>query len=172
VQMKLPIIPFFGKGRSDVDRLHFLIMNPKFRSGAFVGIAFALMVPYLAFVVYFSLRLPQNQWPSWFTNTIAVWFVATFVVLTFVARQMFKKQGAGEPRGALLNPTKTKLLVWIMRIVGSYLVLLWSVFFVIGVKGTIEGKYVLSRALTGGAFLLFFIGVFAWSIYRSFRKGD
>ena len=92
--------------------------------------------------------------------------------MTFVARRLFKKQGAEEPRGALLNPTKAKLLVWIMRIVGSYLVLLWSVFLVIGVKGTIEGKYVLSRALTGGAFLLFFIGVFAWSIYRSFQKND
>jgi hypothetical protein len=148
-------------------------MNPKSRSGAFVGIAFALMVPYLVFVVYFSLRLPQNRWPSWFTNTIAVWFAANFVVLTFVARRMFKKEGAEEPRGALLlNPTKTKLPVWIMRIVGSYLVLLWSVFFVIGVQRTIEGKYVLSRALTGGAFLLFFIGVFAWSVYRSFQKSD
>jgi hypothetical protein len=129
-----------------------------------------LMVPYVAFVVYFSLRLPQNQLPSWFTNSIAAWFVANFVVLTFAARRMFKKQATEEPRGALVNPTKTKLMVFIMRIVGLYLVLLWSVFFVIGVKGTIEGKYVLSRALIGGAFLLFFMGVFTWSIYRSFQK--
>ena len=145
-------------------------MNPKFRFGAFVGIAFALMVPYLAFVMYFSLRLPQNHWPSWFTNTIAVWFVANFLALTLLARRMFKKQGTEEPQGALRTSTKTKPAVWIMRIVGSYLVLLWSVFFLIGVKGTIEGKYVPSRAIPAGAFLLFFIGLFGWSIYRSFQK--
>src|SRR5260370_27053461 len=97
-------------------------MNPKFRFGAFVGIAFALMVPYLAFVMYFSLRLPQNDWPSWFTNTIAVWFVANFLALTLLARRMFKKQGTEEPQGALRTSTKTKPAVWIMRIVGSYLV--------------------------------------------------
>jgi hypothetical protein len=70
-----------------------------------------------------------------------------FLALTLLARRMFKKQGTEEPQGALRTSTKTKPAVWIMRIVGSYLVLLWSVFFLIGVKGTIEGKYVPSRAI-------------------------
>ena len=154
----------------DVDRIQFPHMNPKFRFGAFVGTAFALMVPYLAFVMYFSLRLPQNHWPIWFTNTILVWFVANFLILTLLARRIFKKQATEESQGALRTSTKTKPAVWIMRIVSSYLVLLWSVFFLIGVKGTIEGKYVPSRAIPAGAFLLFFIGLFGWSIYRSFQK--
>jgi hypothetical protein len=44
------------------------------------------------------------------------------------------------------------------------------VFFLNGVKGAIEGKYALSHAIPAGAFLLFFIGLFAWSIFRSFQK--
>jgi len=128
------------------------------------------MVPYLVFVMYFSLRLPQNHWPIWFTNTIAVWFVANFLALTLLARRMFKKRGTEEPQVAQRTSTKTKRAVWIIRIVSSYLVLLWSVLFLLGVKGTIEGKYVLSRAIPAGAFLLFFIGIFGWSIYRSFQK--
>ena len=144
-------------------------MNPKFRYSVFVVTAFALMLPYLAFVVYFSIRLPQNNWPDWFTNTILVWFIANFLVLTLLARRIFKKQGAAESLDASRPSTKTKVKVWIVRIVASYLVLLWSVFFLIGVKGTIQGKYALGRALPAGAFLLFFIGLFAWSIYRSFQ---
>jgi len=141
-------------------------MNAKFRAGVFVGTVFALMVPYLAFVMYFSLRLPQNHWRSWFI----VWFVANFLTLTLLARRIFRKQGAEEAQGALRTSTKTKPAVWIMRIVSSYLVLAWSVIFFIGVKGTIEGKYVPSRAIPAGAFLLFFIGLFGWSVYRSFQR--
>ncbi len=139
-------------------------MNPKSRAGIFVGATFALMIPYLAFVVYFSLRLPQNHWPSWFTNTILVWFVAIFVALTLLARRTFKTQGAVEPQVAIQPSPKTKPAVRVMRIVASYLVLVWSVLFLIGVKGTIEGKYALGRALPAGAFLLLFIGLFGWSV--------
>jgi hypothetical protein len=94
-------------------------MNTKPRVGAFVGIAFALMAPYFAFMG---------------TST-----------------------------------KKTKRATWIMRTWGSYLVLVWSVLFLIGVKGTIEGKYALSRVIPAGAFLLFFIGIFGWNIYRTFQ---
>jgi hypothetical protein len=120
--------------------------------------------------MYFSLRLPQNHWPIWFTNTILIWFVANFLALTLLARRILKKKGAEEPQSAQLTSAKTKPAVWIMRIIASYLVLVWSVLFLIGVKGTIEGKYVPSRAIPAGAFLLFFIGLFGWSVYRSFRS--
>ena len=145
-------------------------MNPKFRSIVLVGATFALMLPYLAFVMYFSMRLPQNHWPLWFTNTILIWFAANFLALTLLARRIFEKQGSTEQQNALRTSTKTKPAVWIMRIVASYLVLVWSVLFLIGLIGTIQGKYAPSRAIPAGAFLLFFIGLFGWSIYRSFRS--
>jgi len=64
-------------------------MIPKFRSSVFVGAAFALMLPYFAFVIYFSLRLPRNYWPDWFINTILIWFVANFFAVMLLARRMF-----------------------------------------------------------------------------------
>jgi hypothetical protein len=145
-------------------------MNPKLRMGSVIGAAFALMIPYLAFVMYFSTRFPQGNWPSWYTNTILVWFVANFLALTLLVRRISKKQGQVEPQGAKRLPAKAKLAVWFTRIFASYLVLVWIGFFLYGLKGTIEGKYPLSRALPAGAFLLFFIGLFGWSVYRSFPK--
>ena len=145
-------------------------MNPKFRAGILVGAAFALMVPYLAFVMYFSPRLPEDHWPGWFINTILVWFTANIIALTLLARRISKKRGAAEQHGEVRPSAKTKTAVWIMRIFGSYLVLVWSVLFLIGVKGTIQGKYALSSVLPAGAFLLFFIGLFGWSVYRSFQR--
>jgi hypothetical protein len=144
-------------------------MNLKSKSRVFVGAAFALTLPYVAFVVYFSLRFPQNNWPVWFTNTLLVWFVANIIALTLLARKIFKKQDTAEQESAPQLSTKKKLAVWFVRIVTSYLVLYWSVLFIIGVKDTIQGKYALSRAVPAGAFLLFFIGLFGWSVYRSFR---
>jgi hypothetical protein len=48
-------------------------------------------------------------------------------------------------------------------------VIVWSVFFVNGVKGTIRGEYPLDRAIPAGVFLLFFILLFGLLVYRSFR---
>jgi hypothetical protein len=143
-------------------------MNTKPRVGAFVGIAFALMIPYFAFIVYFAIRLPVNHAPVWFTNTVGIWFVVNFCVLAFLAKRMFKGQGIGENQFTLGRAT-TKRGTWIIRSWGSYLVLVWVVLFIVGVKGTIEGKYALSRAIPAGAFLLFFIGIFGRSIHRTFR---
>jgi hypothetical protein len=145
-------------------------MNLKSRARRFVGIVFALTVPYVAFVVYFSLRLPGDHWPSWFANTTLVWFVANFLISILIARRMFRKQSTDEPQEMLSTGTKTKPALWVMRIIGSYLVLIWSVLFIIGVKETIEGKYAVGRAIPAGGFLLFFIVLFAWSIFRSFQK--
>jgi hypothetical protein len=146
------------------------MINPKPRVGALVGTAFALTVPFFAFVLYFAMRLPQNHWPTWFTNTILVWFVTNFLILGFLAPRLLKRQAVEAPQSALLASAKAKPTMWIMRFVGSYLVLLWSVFFLIGVKEIVEGKYPLGRAIPAGAFLLFFIGIFGWSVYRSFSR--
>jgi hypothetical protein len=144
-------------------------MTPRIRAGIFVGAAFALMLPYLAFVVYFSRRLPQNNLPLWFTNTLAIWFVANFLVLVLLAKKIFRRQVSATQNSP---QTSTKMWAggWVFRIVVSYLVILWCAFFLYGVKGTIEGKYALNRAIPAGAFLLFFIVLFGWSLYRSSQK--
>jgi hypothetical protein len=137
-------------------------MNPKHRPAIFLGIALALMAPYLGFVMYYSLRFPLNQWPTWFTDTIAVWFIANFLLLMLLAKRIF--------RGQVVEPQKAHRASAIAQIVGSYLLIVWSLFFLYGARETVQGKVPLNRAIPAGAFLLFFIGLFGWGLYRA-RRG-
>jgi hypothetical protein len=143
-------------------------MNPQSRAAVLVGSAVVLTLPYIAFAVYFSLKFPPNHWPVWFTNVLLLWFLANFVVVYLIGRRMAKKQPPANGSRPI-QARKASAGVWILRIVGSYLVLLWSIFFLYGVKGTVRGEYPLVRALPAGAFLLFFILLFGWGVYRSFR---
>ena len=49
------------------------------------------------------------------------------------------------------------------------LVIFWSLLFLYGVIQTVRGKIPLERSIPAGAFLLFFIGLFGWSLYRAKR---
>jgi hypothetical protein len=140
----------------------FTPMNPKLRPALFVGSVFVLMAPYLGFVMYYSQRFPSNQWPSWFTETIAVWFIANFLLLTLLARRIF--------RGQVAEPQRGRRASAIAQIVASYLLIVWSVLFLYGMKETIKGNLPLNRAIPAGAFLLFFIGIFGWGLYRARRE--
>ncbi len=143
-------------------------MNPKRRAAVLVGSAVALTIPYIAFVMYFSLRFPPDRWPVWFTDLLLFWFLANIVFVYLIGRRMAKKvapTNAAKPT----QPRKASAGVWILRVLGSYLVLVWSGLFFYGVKGTVQGEFPLARVIPAGAFLLFFIFVSGWGIYRSFR---
>ena len=62
-----------------------------FRSGLFIAITFAVIAPFVAFVMYCSFHFPQEQWPRWAVNTIVIWFVANFLIVALVARKIFRK---------------------------------------------------------------------------------
>ncbi len=143
-------------------------MNNRSKSIAFVAIAFALTVPLIAFATFFSLRFQPNHLPPWFGNTLCVWFVANFLILLLVAKKLFKKQSIAEEKTSVLSPKKSRYL-WITRGITGYLVLIWTVLFVKGVIGTVRGEYEPVRAIPAGIFLLFFILLFGWAFYRSFR---
>lgn len=143
-------------------------MNPRSRAAVVVGTAVALTIPYIAFVVYFSFRFPKNHWPVWVTDVLLVWFIANFVAIYLMVRRMAKKQPPQNVKTPM-QLRKASAGVWILRAFGSYLVLVWGVLFLYGVKGTVRGEYPLSRAIPAGAFLLSFILLFGWAIYRSFR---
>ena len=49
------------------------------------------------------------------------------------------------------------------------LVIFWSALLVYGAVKVLQGAIPLQRAMPAGAALLFFIGLFGWSIYRSKR---
>lgn len=137
-------------------------MNPKYRVAIFFVSVLALMLPYLGFVLYYSQRFPPNHWPTWFTDTIAVWFIANFLVLMLLTKKIF--------RGQVVEPQRARRASTIAQIVVSYLLIVWSLFFLYGTKETIKGNLPLSRAIPAGAFLLFFIGLFGWSLLRARRK--
>ena len=61
------------------------------RSVKFVAITFAVTAPYMAFAVYCALHFPQSQWPRWVVNTLMIWFAANILIMTFVARKLFRK---------------------------------------------------------------------------------
>jgi UDP-N-acetylmuramyl pentapeptide phosphotransferase/UDP-N-acetylglucosamine-1-phosphate transferase len=137
-------------------------MNPKYRPALLFGIAFVLMAPYLGFVMYYSQQFPPNQWPAWFTNTIAVWFLANFLIIFLLVKRMFRGQAvdAEKARRAAEKSVRTS----------TRLVILWSLLFLYGVKETIQGKIPLGRAIPAGVLLLVFIGIFGWEVYRAKRE--
>jgi hypothetical protein len=139
-------------------------MNPKYRPLIFLGVTFVLMAPYLGFVIYYSQQFPSNHWPSWFTDTIAVWFIANFLVLMLVVRltgKMFKN--------SVLDAEKARVLTEKAIRTNTRLLIFWSLLFLYGALRTVQGAIPLVRAIPAGAFLLFFIGFFGWSLWRAKR---
>jgi hypothetical protein len=100
--------------------------NPKYRLAILFGIVFVLMAPYLGFVMFYSQRFPSNQWPAWFINTIAVWFIANFLIIMLVVKRIF--------RGRAVQPQKDRRASAIVQFVGLYLLIVWSGFFLTGRK--------------------------------------
>jgi hypothetical protein len=137
-------------------------MNPKYRSILFLAIVFVVMAPYLWFVTYYSRQFPPNHWPSWFTNTIAVWFIANFLALMLavrLTRRLFTNQVVDVAKAQVVAQKSLRMSI--------RLVTFWSVLFLFGAVQTVRGKISLERAIPAGAFILFFIGLFGWSIYRA-----
>jgi hypothetical protein len=140
-------------------------MNPKYKAAIFLmGMVFLLMAPYFGFVIYYSRQFPSNQWPSWFTNTLLIWFVANFVavmLLVRLTRRLFRDQVIDAEKARVLAEKAVRRSV--------RLVIFWSLLFLYGVVETVQGKIPLERAVPAGAFLLLFIALFGWSIYRAKR---
>ena len=139
-------------------------MNPKYRPAFILGMVFVLMAPYFGFVIYYSQRFPPNHWPSWFTNTIAIWCIVNFVTLMLLmrlTRRLFKT--------GIVDIEKARAYGERALRTSTRLVIFWSLLFLYGVVQTARGKIPLERAIPAGAFLLFFIALFGWSIYRSKR---
>jgi hypothetical protein len=139
-------------------------MNPKYRPVALLGMTFVLMLPYFAFVMYYSRQFPPNQWPSWFTNVIAIWFVANFLALILLFRLTNKMF-----RPVVVDVEKARAFSEKSLRTSTRLVILWVALLVYGAVKVLQGAIPLQRAIPAGAFLLFFIGLFGWSIYRAKR---
>ena len=123
-----------------------------------------LMAPYLGFAIYYSQRFQPNHVPSWFTNTVTIWFTANFLIgmlLLRLIRRVFPNQ--------VVDPEKSRLFLQSMVRYSTRLVILWVGLFFYGLIETIRGRVPIERAIPAGIFLLFFIGFTGWGIYRAKR---
>ena len=126
-----------------------------------MGVIVALSIPYFAFVMYFGTRYPSGHLPAWFTNTILGWFTANFLIAILAAKRIFK--------GQVVDPEKARVARRSSAAVTTRLLILWSALLLLGAAETIRGKIPLDRALPAGAFLLFFVVLFAWYLWRTKR---
>ena len=101
--------------------VYWLTMNQKYRAAPFLGSVLLLIAPYLGFVLYYSQRFPADHWPSWFTDTIAVWFITNFLLLMLLAKRIF--------RGQVVEPQRARRASTIAQIVVSYLLIVWGLLF-------------------------------------------
>ena len=74
-------------------------------------------------------------------------------------------------KGQIVEPKKARRASVIAQIVVAYLLIVSSSLFIYGVKEFIQGQIPLNRAVPAGAFSLFFIGIFGWSLYKA-RSGN
>ena len=93
---------------------------------------------------------------------MAVWFSANFLplmLLVRLSRRLFKNQP--------IDAEKARALVEKAQRTSVRLVIFWSLLLLYGAVLTARGKLPLERAIPAGAFLLFFIGLSGWSVYRA-----
>jgi hypothetical protein len=123
---------------------------------------FAVMIPYLGFVVYISARYSPGQWPTWLPYTLPIWFTANIGLIALLSRKLL--------RGGAENPERARNAMDTSVRIAIRLTILWSLFFLYGVYGVVRGRFPLNRAIPAGAFLLLFIGIFGWYIYGARRR--
>ena len=120
-----------------------------------------VMVPYLGFALYISSRYQPGQWPTWLLYIFPSWFTANFALIGLSAKKIFKGEG--------VEPERARAAVNTSLHTAIRLTILWCLLFLYGGYGVIRGKSPLNRAIPAGAFLLVFIGIFGWGIYRGKR---
>jgi hypothetical protein len=134
-------------------------MAPRFKLALLI---FALQVPYLAFAIYFGLQFPRGQAPVWYTDTLLAWFGTNFLIAVFAGKRLLRTSVVQSDETGSIRVASSKA--------AARLIIVWVALFLYGAKATVQGKIPLARAVPAGAFLLFFIGMFAWGAYRMRRE--
>jgi len=119
------------------------------------------MAPYLGFVVYVNWQYSPGQWPSWVGNTILIWFVTNVLVIALLKNRMSRGRVVDAARAPAVKAKGVRA--------GAWLIILWSLLFLYGVKETVQGKFPLNRAIPVGIFLLILIAILGRGIYRAKR---
>ena len=127
-----------------------------------VFLMFDLILPYMALVMYFVFPRsdhPEQILPSWFPYFGLSYILGSIVLVMVVSRRISRNA----PQEV---STKAQSTPWWARAWVMYLIAIWSGLFIYGAYRTGKGDFPMERAIPAGAFLLAFIGLFSWSLYR------
>jgi len=129
-----------------------------------LALIFALVLPYFALVMYFVLRIQGHPLPTWFPYFGLSYILGTIVVVMVFSRKI----SSGAQLGTVEKPKSA--LRWMGRLWAGYLIAIWSGFFLWGTYQTISGNLDWKRAVPAGAFLLAFIALFSWLLYKDIKR--
>lgn len=135
-------------------------MKPKTK---ILALTFGLILPYIAIAMYFALRVQEHPLPTWFPYFGLSYILATILVVMLYSRRIHRdaQPGTGQkPKSAWR---------WLGRAWMAYLVAVWSVLFLWGAYLTFTGGLEWRRSVPAGAFLLAFIVLFSWALYKDFK---
>jgi hypothetical protein len=122
-----------------------------------LSLFFGLILPYVALVLYFAVRLPQRSLPTWLLYFGGLYIFGSVVLVVVVGRRI--------SQDAAQSSEKSQAAPRWVRGRATSLVAFWSALFFYGAYKTLRGDFPLERALPAGAILLAFIGLFSWLLH-------
>ena len=125
---------------------------------------FGLVLPYMALVMYFALRIQEHPLPAWFPYFGLLYLLGTMILVMVLGRRF----SCPAPQQPIKKPRP--VLQWAMRGWVGYLVVVWSVLFIWGAYETATGSLAWQRSIPAGAFLLAFIGLFSRFLYVDMKR--
>lgn len=135
-------------------------MKPKTK---IVALIFGLILPYIAMVMYFGIRMQNHPLPTWFPYFGLSYMLGTIILVKVFSRKISR---TAQPQTVKeIQPGRIAL-----RLCTGYLVAVWSGLFVYGSYLTIIGHLEWRRSVPAGAFLLAFIGLFSRLLYSDIKR--
>lgn len=97
-------------------------------------LVFSLVLPYMALVMYFALRIQEHPLPIWFPYFGLSYILGTIIVVMVFSRKIYRTAGP-------VSEKKPKsVLLWLGRAWMVYLVVLWCGFFLRDAYRTLTGS--------------------------------
>lgn len=127
------------------------------------ALIFGLALPYLAFVMFFALRILEHPLPTWFPYFGMIYLLGSVILVILVSRRIAR---GTQPQTAVQSRPAVRIAVraWV-----GYLLAVWCGGFLYGAVETIKGKLEWQRAVPAGAFLLAFIILFGRLLYTDIK---
>lgn len=125
-----------------------------------LSLMFGFALPYVVFVMYFALQLPNRPLPTWFPYFGAAYLFGTILIVAVAAPRLSR---GTTPVQQNINQLPSQNAAQGALV----LVLFWCGLFIYGAYRTMRGDVPLERAIPAGAILLAAIGLFSWLLVRN-----